>query len=94
MEHSFFLFIIMTYNKQIRKLAIQMIKKYGIVKTSSIINISRTTLWRWKNKGIENKKRLFQSELFNKIKDILKIIFRNKYMYRFKNYKDIFKRKI
>lgn len=47
----------MTYNKHIRKLAIQMIKKYGIVKTS---NISRTTLW---SKGIENKHRLFQSKL-------------------------------
>lgn len=62
----------MTYNKQIRKLAIQMIKKFGIVKTSNIINISRTTLWRWKNKGIENKQRLFQSKLFNQVKDILK----------------------
>lgn len=63
----------MTYNFNIRKLAIQMIKKYGIVKTSIIINISRTTLWRWKNKGIESKKRLFQSKLFNQVKDILKI---------------------
>ena len=63
----------MTYNKQIRKLAILMIKKYGIVKTSNIINISRTTLWRWKSKGVENKQRLFQSKLFNQVKDILKV---------------------
>jgi transposase len=62
----------MTYSLQIRKLAIRMIEKNGIIKTSIFTKISRSTLWRWKTNGINPKKRIYESELFNKIQNILK----------------------
>ena len=61
----------MTYCIQVRKLALRMVKRVGIVKTSMFTNISRITLWRWKTKGIKVKKRSFVCEKIQRIRDIL-----------------------
>ena len=58
----------MTYCVQLRKLALRMVKKVGVVKTSELTNISRCSLWRWKLNGVDPKRRAFESKLFAKIK--------------------------
>lgn len=52
----------------------RMVNQKGVVETSKFTNISRSTLWRWKKYGINIKKRKYESQLFNKIKDELKDI--------------------
>ena len=61
----------MTYSIQVRKLALRMVKRIGIMKTSLFTNISRITLWRWKTKGVSIKKRSFSSFLFSSIHTVL-----------------------
>jgi transposase len=61
----------MAYCKEVRKLALRMIKQIGIVRTSKLINISRTTLWRWTKNGATKEKRVFNSKLLDLIKDRL-----------------------
>lgn len=49
-----------------------MIRRVGILRTSAFTNISRSTLWRWKRFGIDPKRRIFESKLFESNKDLLR----------------------
>jgi hypothetical protein len=60
------------YDINVRKLALWMVGNVGMLRTSAITNISRTTLWRWKRFGVDRKRRTFESKLFQENKDLLK----------------------
>ena len=60
------------YDIAVRKLALRMVKKNGMVKTSKFTGIGRSTLWRWKKYGFNPKKRIFQSQMFQRVESILK----------------------
>ena len=60
------------YDINVRKLALRMVRNVGMLRTSAITNISRTTLWRWKRFGVDQKRRAFESKLFQENKDLLK----------------------
>lgn len=62
----------MTYCVQVRKLALRMVNRIGIMKTSCFTNISRVTLWRWKSKGLGIKKRSHFKTLFHATRDVIK----------------------
>jgi hypothetical protein len=61
----------MAYSIQVRKLALRMVSEHGIVRTSLFTKISRASLWRWIKFGIDPKKRIYESKLFNDVKDVL-----------------------
>jgi transposase-like protein len=61
------------YSLSVRQLVVDMIKRIGIVRTSRVTGISRTTLWRWRRFGIVAKKRLrLPSQLFTQVKEALR----------------------
>jgi transposase len=62
------------YSKDFRKLALKKINEFGITKASSIMNVHRTTLWRWKRallykNKLKNVKRV--NNLFNKLNQFI-----------------------
>ena len=67
----------MTYCVNVRKLALRMVKKCGVMKTSELTNISRSSLWRWKLHGVDPKRRAFESKLFEQIKEVLRCFLEN-----------------
>lgn len=62
----------MTYGLEVRILALAMVNEHGIVKTSRFTKIGRTSIWRWKTKGINKKTRNYVSPLFEQSKYLLK----------------------
>ena len=67
----------MTYCVNVRKLALRMVKKCGVMKTSELTNISRSSLWRWKLYGVDPKRRAFESKLFEQITEVLRCFLEN-----------------
>ena len=62
----------MTYGLEVRILALAMVNEHGIVKTSRFTKIGRTSIWRWKTKGINKKTRNYVAPLFEQSKYLLK----------------------
>lgn len=61
--------LFMKYNIVIRQYAMRMVAKYGIVQTAKRLEISRSTLWRWKKNGVDAKKRTYQSKKIDMMHD-------------------------
>jgi hypothetical protein len=53
------------HNPSVRRLALQVARKYGIVKAAQILSIHRSTIWRWKKHGIDPAARLRHSRLYH-----------------------------
>jgi transposase len=64
--------LLQMYDIAVRKLALRMVQKVGLVQTAIFTNISRSTLWRWKRYGVDPRKRKFESRLFEENKEILR----------------------
>ena len=68
------------YSKDFRTLALKKINEFGITKASSIMNVHRTTLWRWKRallykNKLKNVKRV--NHLFNKLNQFIDKFIKN-----------------
>ena len=60
-----------------RRMALKCVYRFGMGYTSKLMGIHRSTLWRWKHQGIENRQRKLrqESELFQRTKEpLLKLV--------------------
>lgn len=60
------------YHRAVREIAMRFVKIHGINETSRRLEISRTTLWRWKKYGIIAKKRTYRSTAFERVKEAMR----------------------
>jgi transposase len=63
------------HNPSVRRLALQVARKYGIVKAAQILSIHRSTIWRWKKHGIDPAARLRHSRLYHLCEPKLRAFF-------------------
>jgi transposase len=63
------------HSRSVRRLALQVAQKHGVVKASQILSIHRSTIWRWKKHGIDPAARQRYSKLFYQCESPLRAFF-------------------